>query len=1570
MQANEFFLHLKKLTVRVRSKDGLSGSGIIYWPANLKETFCYVITAKHCLLGEHFDNGAVAKETSIDHLYTETAWERYELTEADDLIYPENPALDIALMKIPKSVLQDRVDEVPTIKFIVDGDHRLPCLLRGFPRFTDHEEVRTIDGYLVHADGGENTFHVKSADDFRHALGTKPVDLLKGLSGSGVCVQIDHDIYLYGITGAYEAASNRFVCTSILPVQEQFFSDTALHYYQVEKVISEKWFTRQLKTSSKNLGPRFTQTHHYPVSLETELGILGRNDLFQQLMTEQFSAQQLSLNRVIIWLKQNSRDMVKLERKKVDKNKFPLQKTVILRTLLNQYQDVFQSYLKNFLQCGYQNTSDVAVDALVLNIKEIRAQTDLLKNCLPVLAQTELKRYPELPKKIDALIELIKQANTAVDVCNDFLLDKQSLLNAPYLLITSKAGNGKSQLLAYTANQRALEGRPSVLVLGQRLTRSNDLWGQLLKDLELTCDTTQFLTALNLKAASLQKRAIIFIDAVNEGQGIQLWHQNFEAFCQTVSAYPWIKIVFSCRTTFKPAVFRDIVIPADLELEHLGFLGKEEEAMQFFFFEIFHINPKNADVLIHEFSNPLFLKLFCLACQTGEFTGDLASSAGMLWIIDKFLTYVNELLALPEKFDYRSERINLVKKAVEAIIIKIVGDRTHQIDYETAFLLTEQTVHQFLNKKGFINGLIDEEVFYENIKAGTDHGAPEVVLDISYEKLGDHLKVHHMLNGLKERDLRDELLPDGSLYRYFGENKNTGEYAGLLEAFAIQVRERFNKDIFTLVPSIVHYEGSKSAYMMSISNSPQGEPSVKLLRYVHTQLSSSRPLREAFWDQVLPNAANSRLHFNADWLHELLKPMSLAERDHRWTTYLQYRYSGQQEQSAISTLIPQHAQASEKIDQKTLMLLGTALTWFLGSTNRGLRDDATKGLVLLFSDRLEQIRDLLIKFKDINDPYIRQRLMAAAYGAASRTTEDGLPELCKYIFDQVFDQSMVLADVLYRDYARNTIEYGLYKQQFALSPDQLQKIRPPYRSENFANFPTNRAIDRLIPPEGHSGTALIKSSMVTEYGRENGGYGDFGRYVFGSAVRHWRVDEAGLSNLAVQTIIRQYGYSNKLHGDFDLQERRGRRDYANSKLERIGKKYQWMVFHQFLARLGDNYDFYESGSRIREGEKPGTFEGPWQPMVRDIDPTLAGSAPEVNKNTYWHRSEKSIEFIIDLNRWINGSLKTHPEAEELLEFTDHEGESWVALESHPVWTQDKTHPHPQEIWLQVRSYLVERTVADEMTKWIKHQNFMGRWMPEGGSWYQVFNREFYWAPAAKYFQGTSEEGKDWKNIYEQGDQKKLDKVAPTALEYRWESSNDYSLYNAVNILKPARLIEEILRLTQGPGDGEFVDVNGRVICFDPSVTGDGFPGLLVRKEELLKALKEHRLSILWTILGEKGDRPDAFTEHTEVGPRIELTGFVTERNGELVLEINPVFAEGEDSRLDFLLNHYKNSKMFELLFREHDIVTETKRRQHEHETAYTYLMSKLRSDQLLMDRKDKMIELSELGRKLKKVLWG
>ena len=69
------------------------------------------------------------------------------------------------------------------------------------------------------------------------------------------------------------------------------------------------------------------------------------------------------------------------------------------------------------------------------------------------------------------------------------------------------------------------------------------------------------------------------------------------------------------------------------------------------------------------------------------------------------------------------------------------------------------------------------------------------------------------------------------------------------------------------------------------------------------------------------------------------------------------------------------------------------------------------------------------------------------------------------------------------------------------------------------------------------------------------------------------------------------GWTAERFGEFDWNlNRHSNYGRESRKSERMGKKYQWIAYHEFLARISDNFEFIGDSWSDRV-EK---YEGPWQ----------------------------------------------------------------------------------------------------------------------------------------------------------------------------------------------------------------------------------------------------------------------------------------------------------------------------------------------------------------------------------------
>ena len=82
------------------------------------------------------------------------------------------------------------------------------------------------------------------------------------------------------------------------------------------------------------------------------------------------------------------------------------------------------------------------------------------------------------------------------------------------------------------------------------------------------------------------------------------------------------------------------------------------------------------------------------------------------------------------------------------------------------------------------------------------------------------------------------------------------------------------------------------------------------------------------------------------------------------------------------------------------------LAWCLTASHRFVRDRATKGLVAVLTNKIRLACELVERFNDVDDLYVRERVMAAAYGVAMRSTDaQSLALLTESVYRLIFAEA-------------------------------------------------------------------------------------------------------------------------------------------------------------------------------------------------------------------------------------------------------------------------------------------------------------------------------------------------------------------------------------------------------------------------------------------------------------------------------------------------------------------------------------------------------------------------------------
>ena len=113
----------------------------------------------------------------------------------------------------------------------------------------------------------------------------------------------------------------------------------------------------------------------------------------------------------------------------------------------------------------------------------------------------------------------------------DDLRECESFINADVLIVTGEAGTGKTHLLCDVAENRIKQKLPTVILMGQRFRSREDPWRQVLDQIDLSSISADvFVGALEAAAQAADCRALVMIDAINEGEGGAIWRAHLAPF--------------------------------------------------------------------------------------------------------------------------------------------------------------------------------------------------------------------------------------------------------------------------------------------------------------------------------------------------------------------------------------------------------------------------------------------------------------------------------------------------------------------------------------------------------------------------------------------------------------------------------------------------------------------------------------------------------------------------------------------------------------------------------------------------------------------------------------------------------------------------------------------------------------------------------------------------------------------------------------------------------------------------------------------------------------------------------
>ena len=743
----------------------------------------------------------------------------------------------------------------------------------------------------------------------------------------------------------------------------------------------------------------------------------------------------------------------------------------------------------------------IKIEAL---LKQTIKEKSLYKNT------NQLKENITNLKKInDTITDIERNINRRFNLFNDATYELSEFLSSKdmkafstkSILLSGDAGAGKSHLLCDIALKRLGDNLPTVFLLGQYYDGGNPL--KFISDsLDLKNNShKEILGALDALGESRSTRTLIIIDAVNEGPYKEQWRNYIINLIVELKKYPHISFVFSCRSTYlKYLLPLQQINEEAVEIKHQGFSNIEDI---YKYLEKQNIFVPNTPIMEPEFSNPLFLKIYCKFLKEEGNSGFSNNSIDIETIFNFYVNHVSK--NINRNKEYRTgERIAL--KALQSFALQLFPNNLHGLQTEKAREIIKAEDPN-PNKNPLFNELLNEGILSEDIirvpykdsdtysnkkewNTKRGHGyREEPVVRFTYERFSDYFIVKHLvekeiykkpkkvkkiINQIKyffHRIISKEYcLKEENLKLYFRKGSVLGNIFfrkdwglnGIVEALFIKIANDFKEELYDLI----EIDDNQYLSVDPLKKSFLSRSSDSFTQRTYELLSQLQPIEfhSPILQILLKLSIKPNHPWNADKLHKILINKTLAERDKFWSTHIFFSYHDP-EYLTINNLIDwpySNYFKNMDMDPEHVRLYIIVLTWLTTSSHRELRDKATKSIIVILSKYPKLLLGLMDQFSEVNDLYVRERLYAVAYGVTVNIEDkDLIKKIAEKTYEQVFKTRKPVPHILLRNYARCILEFA-YQQKLLPDEIDLQSFCPPYKSDWPIENPMDSEIDALV----------------------------------------------------------------------------------------------------------------------------------------------------------------------------------------------------------------------------------------------------------------------------------------------------------------------------------------------------------------------------------------------------------------------------------------------------------------------------------------------------------------------------
>jgi hypothetical protein len=896
------------------------------------------------------------------------------------------------------------------------------------------------------------------------------------------------------------------------------------------------------------------------------------------------------------------------------------------------------------------------------------------------------------------------------------LLDEvEEFLGVGLIAVLADAGGGKTQLAAaITAPQSA---RPSgVLLHGGKLHRGGDL-NDLARSYTLNGKPLdgfeQLLAVLDAAAKRSSCRLPLVIDGLNEAENPKNWKAPLASLTETVKAYPNVLVVCTLRTgergrehsmrdmppnTNARESFAVMALPEGIRrIECEGFGADTEEAIRRYF-EYFRIDPGDAEIPLEFLQHPLTLRIFCEVTnpehqETVNIDYFPAALAPLFKeYVERSATRISELQNL--SYSYSAEEVRV---AIYKLGILLWEHQSREVEGKSYRDAVGDAARGW--DSSIVNLLAQEGILFRNPGDTPD----EHVLTPTYDALGGFI-IASSLIAKYSQDRSFKWLSESDVIDTFG-GENSHELASDIfrSLVALAPSEMAGVQLWKVAPE--PFKSSALRFATALAPEFLDAETIDALLKLFEQNAEERA---RFYSRLYATRSAVAHPLNAEFLDKVLRPITPAgERDLSWTEWI--RQTRRERFADILALEERwKSRPTERGDSDRLRLKW--LMWHLTSTDRELRDVATRAVYWFGRGDPPALFEEAINSLEINDPYIPERMLAASYGVAmahraeferQSFTSEELPGFARKLYGAMFseDAPHSTTHILLREYATRVIELANLHSPMHFSADELTRSTAPFSMSDLSHWGLKERSEEEV------GSASEPSPFRMDF--ENYTLGrlapDRGNYDYGhegykntKARILWRVDQLGWFSRSFDDIDRRIAS--------DQNCRRSSND--PKKTDRYGKKYSWIAYFEMAGLLHD------MGVIDRTYERERTSDV-------DIDPSF----PERVLKFKLFDSDLLGSPDTDMADWIaNGEQPDMAPYLRVHCIGEHEG-PWVALDGFVVQEDER---RGRRSFCFFRSFIVANAGSEAFLEKLATQELGGQWLPKKPSVIYTFEGEIPW----------------------------------------------------------------------------------------------------------------------------------------------------------------------------------------------------------------------------------------------------